>query len=260
MRPKANCKDTTTIGLIVLFSLLELIACTKLLAQDVNTNQVEKHLPDGTATITFSGLFNGINPWTNFAELHRPMPQTYQPLLCPSPRTYPVDGGNLDVTITWDRAFVSNHGLNQNVEDHTGDNSGVHHELGGAVLFGTTHYSMTFSKPVEISSFWWTYYLPYTFGSKKGSISVYEKRDSVVPLKSVELNYSDSKGYVWHQMTNFSGTTISKIVFDPGVEGYGLNVDDMVLHVTSKPAQPKPRAKCKIHVQTNKTLRLSAHF
>jgi hypothetical protein len=45
----------------------------------------------------------------------------------------------------------------------------------------------------------------------------------------VELNYSDAKGYVWHEMTNFSGTAISKIVFDPGVEGYGLNVDDMVV-------------------------------
>jgi hypothetical protein len=30
-------------------------------------------------------------------------------------------------------------------------------------------------------------------------------------------------------MTNFSGMLISKIVFDPGVEGYGLNVDDMVV-------------------------------
>jgi hypothetical protein len=197
---------------------LALLVCTNLLAQDTNT-----------ATITFSGLYNGINPWTDFAVVHRPMPSNYQPLLSPSPATRPVDGGNLNVTITWDKACVSNHGFNQNVQDHTGDNSGIHHELGGGVLFGTTRYSMSFSKPVEISSLWWTYYLPYTFGAKKGSISVFKIGDDV-PLKSVELNYSDSRGYVWHEMTNFSGMLISKIVFDPGVEGYGLNVDDMVVH------------------------------
>ena len=197
---------------------LALLVCTNLLAQDTNT-----------ATITFSGLYNGIDPWTNFAVVHRPMPPNYQPLLSPSPRTRPVDGGNLNVTITWDKACVSNHGFNQNVQDHTGDNSGIHHELGGGVLFGTTRYSMSFSKPVEISSLWWTYYSPYTFGAKKGSISVFKIGDDV-PLKSVELNYSDSRGYVWHEMTNFSGMLISKIVFDPGVEGYGLNVDDMVVH------------------------------
>jgi hypothetical protein len=196
---------------------LTLFVCTNLLAQDTNT-----------ATITFSGLYNGINPWTNLAVVHRPMPPNYQPLLSPSPGTSPVDGGNLDVAITWDKACVSNHGFNQNVVDHTGDNSGIHHEFGGGVLFGTTRYSMSFSKPVEISSLWWTYYLPYTFGAKKGSISVFKMGDDV-PLKSVELNYSDSRGYVWHEMTNFSGMLISKIVFDPGVEGYGLNVDDMVV-------------------------------
>jgi hypothetical protein len=223
-----NCYAVRTSLAIALFCFV-LIVYANLLAQDVNTNQIENHLPDNSATITFSGMYNGDHSWTNSTGLHRPIPQTYQPLLSPSPRTHPVDGGNFDVAITWDKTFVSNHGLNQNVEDHTGDSSGVRHELGGAVLFGTSRYSMTFSKPVEISSFWWTYYLPYTFGSKKGSVSVYKMRDDAVPLKSVELNYSDSKGYVWHEMTNFSGAAISKIVFDPGVEGYGLNVDDMVV-------------------------------
>jgi hypothetical protein len=227
---RSNNFSTVVTLLTITLSCLVLTVYTNLLARDVNNNPVENQLRDNTATITFSGIYNGDHQWTNFAGLHRPMPQTYQPLLSPSPRTDPVDGGNLDVAINWDKAFVSNHGLNQNVEDHTKDSSGVRHELGGAVLFGTSRYSMTFSNPVEISSFWWTYYLPYTFASKKGAISVYKMRDDVVPLKSVELNYSDAKGYVWHEMTNFSGTAISKIVFDPGVEGYGLNVDDMVVH------------------------------
>lgn len=207
---------------------LALFVGTNLLAQD--TSLIGKAPLESTATITFSGLYNGINPWTNFAVVHRPMPPTYQPLLSPSPRTRPVDGGNLNVAITWDKACVSNHGFNQNVRDHTGDNSGIHHELGGGVLFGTSRYSMSFSKPVEISSFWWTYYLPYAFGAKKGSISVFKMRDDVIPLKSMELDYFDSRGYVWHEMTNFSGMLISKMVFDPGIEGYGLNVDDMVVH------------------------------
>ncbi len=144
----------------IALSILVPLFCAKLLAQNVNSNFVNENSPDRTAIITFSGLYNGINPWTNLAELHRPIPQTYQPLLVPSPKTNPVDGGNLQVTITWDKAFVSNHGLNPNVEDHTGDNSGVHHELGGGVLFGISRFSMSFSKPVEISSLWWTYYLP----------------------------------------------------------------------------------------------------
>ena len=217
----------------IVLSFLVPLVYTNLSAQDVNTNFDKEHSPDRTANITFSGLYNGINPWTNLAELHRPIPRTYQPLLSPSRGTHPVDGGKLQVTITWDKAFVSNHGLNQNVEDHTGDNSGVHHELGGGVLFGISRYSMSFSKPVEISSLWWTYYLPYTFASERGSISVYKMRDDTVQLKSVELNYSDSKGYVWHELASFSRIAISKIVFDPGVEGYGLNIDDIV--VRAKP-------------------------
>src|SRR5580658_1832577 len=74
-----------------------------------------------TAVITFSGLWNGIDPYTNYAVLHRPIPSNYQPLERAEPFTKPVDGGDLGIRIGWDTAQCSNHGLNGNVWDHTGD-------------------------------------------------------------------------------------------------------------------------------------------
>ena len=60
----------------IVLSFLVPLVYTNLSAQDVNTNFDKEHSPDRTANITFSGLYNGINPWTNLAELHRPIPRT----------------------------------------------------------------------------------------------------------------------------------------------------------------------------------------
>jgi hypothetical protein len=180
--------------------------------------------------ITFSGLYNGIDPWTDFTVVHRPLPQTYQPLMAPSPNTHPVDGGNLGITIKWENAFVSNHGFNGNVKDHTGDNTGQKNELGGAVLFGfPPFFSMTFSKPVEIPSLFWTYYFPNP-AKKRGTISVYLNPNDTTPAKTVEINYPDQKAYIWREMKDFAGLAISKISFEAGDGPIGLNIDDITIH------------------------------
>src|SRR5271170_6167977 len=62
-----------------------------------------------TAVITFSGLWNGLHPYTNYAILHRPLPSTYQPLMEAELFTKPVDGGDLGIRIEWINALCSNH-------------------------------------------------------------------------------------------------------------------------------------------------------
>jgi hypothetical protein len=189
-----------------------------------------------TAIITFSGLWNGVDPYTNYAILHRPLPSTYQPLMVAEPFTQPVDGGNLGIQIEWANALCSNHGLNRNVKDHTGDttgkNEGTNHELGGGVMFAEKPCTMAFSKPVEIPSLFWTFYEPQKHPVlKNGTIAVYRNATDTTPLKSVEVPYNDPKGYVWREITAFAGLTISKIVFDPGGQDTGLNIDDMTIRV-----------------------------
>lgn len=186
-----------------------------------------------TALITFSGVYNGTHPWSDISVVHRPMPSNYQPLMEPSPRTTPVDGGDLHTLITWEGACVTNRGYNPHVFDHTGDNGGSRHEWGGGVLFGTSSFAMTFSRPVEIPSLFWTFYIPTT---KAGIISVYRRPGDRLPLKSVELSYPDTKGYVWRQLTGFDGLSIQKITFDPGDDTHstGLNIDDMTIETGNR--------------------------
>ena len=187
-----------------------------------------------TAVITFSGLWNGINPYTNYAILHRPLPSTYQPLMEAEPFTKPVDGGNLGIQIGWENALCSNHGLNRNVKDHTRDavtnNETPNQELGGGIMFAEPPLTMTFSKPVEIPSLFWTFYEPPTRPVlKNGTISVFRNITDTTPLKTVEVPYHDTKGYVWRQLTAFAGLKISKIVFDPRDQNTGLNIDDITV-------------------------------
>jgi hypothetical protein len=179
-----------------------------------------------TAVITFSGLSNGIHPYTNYAILHRPLPSTYQPLMEAEPFTKPVDGGNLGIRIEWSNALCSNHGLNRNVRDHTGDttgnNEGSDHERGGGIMFAERPCTMTFSQAVEIPSLFWTFYEPPAHPVlKKGTIAVFRTVTDTKPLKSVEVPYQDAKGYVWRQITAFAGLAISKIIFDSGGQNTG---------------------------------------
>ncbi len=187
-----------------------------------------------TAVITFSGLWNGVNPYTNYAVLHRPLPSTYQPLMQAEPFTKPADGGNFGIRIGWDNALCSNHGLNQNVKDHTGDavtsNDRSIRELGGGIMFAEGPCTMTFSKPIEIPSLFWTFYEPATRPVlNNGTIAVFRNVGDTTPLKSVEVPYHDTQGYVWRQMTAFAGLKISKIVFDPRDQDTGLNIDDITV-------------------------------
>ena len=191
-----------------------------------------------TAVITFSGLWNGIQPYTNYAVLHRPLPSTYQPLMEAEPFTKPVDGGNLGIRIDWTNALCSNHGLNRNVKDHSRDatvsNDGSGHELGGGIMFAERPCTMAFSKPVEIPSLFWTFYEPRKHPVlKNGTIAVYRNATDSTPLKSVEVPYSDPQGYVWREITAFAGLTISKIVFDPGGQDTGLNIDDITIRASA---------------------------
>jgi hypothetical protein len=191
-----------------------------------------------TAVITFSGLWNNIQPYTNYAILHRPLPSTYQPLLEAEPLTKPVDGGNLGIRIDWINALCSNHGLNRNVKDHTGDTTsnsdGSSHQLGGGIMFAERPCTMAFSKPVEIPSLFWTFYEPRKHPvQKNGTVSVYRNATDPIPLKSVEVPYSDPKGYVWREITAFAGLTVSKIVFDPGDQDTGLNIDDITIRASA---------------------------
>jgi len=177
--------------------------------------------PKPVALITFGGVYNGDYPWNDPNVVHRPMPSGYQPLMESSPRTMPVDGGNLHTRITWDGACVSNHAYNSRVTDHTGDPA-------GGVLFGTSPFSMTFSRPVIIHSLFWTYYISTL---KTGVISIYRHPDDSLPLKSVTLRYPDATGYHWRELLEFGGLGIQKITFDPGDETHttGLNIDDMTV-------------------------------
>ncbi|HSY43520.1 MAG TPA: hypothetical protein VK811_06380 [Candidatus Acidoferrum sp.] len=188
------------------------------------------------AVITFSGLWNGINPYTNFAVLHRPLPSSYQPLMEAEPFTKPVDGGNFGIRIGWDNAKCSNHGLNQNVKDHTRDavptNDPSIREFGGGIMFAEGPCTMTFSQPIEIPSLFWTFYEPATRPVlKNGTIAVFRNVADTTPLKSVEVPYHDARGYVWRQLTAFAGLKISKIVFDPRDQDTGLNIDDITVMV-----------------------------
>lgn len=189
-----------------------------------------------TAVITFSGLWNGADPYTNYAVLHRPLPSTYQPLMEAEPFTKPPDGGNFGIRIGWENALCSNHGLNGNVKDHTGDgmanNKLFKHELGGGVMFAEKPCIMTFSKPIEIPSLFWTFYEPATRPVKRnGTIAVFRNAADTTPLKSVEVPYHDGRGYVWRQLTAFAGMKISKIVFDPRDQDTGLNIDDITVRI-----------------------------
>lgn len=187
-----------------------------------------------TAVITFSGLWNGVNPYTNYAVLHRPLPSTYQPLMAAEPFTKPVDGSDFGIQIGWNNALCSNHGLNRNVKDHTRDavtkSEKPNQELGGGIMFAERPLTMTFSKPVEIPSLYWTFYEPATRPVvNNGTIAVFQNVSDTTPLKSVEVPYQDAQGYVWRQMTAFAGLKISKIVFDPRGQGTGLNIDDITV-------------------------------
>jgi hypothetical protein len=192
-----------------------------------------------TVVITFSGLWNGINPYTNYAVLHRPLLSSYQPLMEAEPFTKPVDGGKLGIRIGWDNALCSNHGLNRNVKDHTRDavtnNERPHQELGGGIMFAERPLTMTFSRPIEIPSLFWTFYEPPTRPVLKyGTIAVFRNVDDTTPLKSVEVPYHDAQGYVWRQLTAFAGLKISKIVFDPRDQNTGLNIDDITVLATPR--------------------------
>ena len=225
---RSRFSNAKFISLIFLFVHATMAGSLPCLASD--TPSIEASSSQKTAIITFSGLYNGIDPWTDFTVVHRPLPQTYQPLMAPSPNTHPVDGGNLGITIKWENAFVSNHGFNGNVKDHTGDNTGQRNELGGAVLFGfPPFFSMTFSKPVEISSLFWTYYFPNP-AKRGGTISVYLNPNDTTPAKIVEINYPDQKAYVWREIKDFAGLAISKISFEAGDGPVGLNIDDITVH------------------------------
>jgi len=198
------------------------------------------HTPKSqSAIITFSGLWNGVSPYTNDADLHRPMPSTYQPLMEAEPHTKPVDGGSFGIRIGWENAYCSNHGLNGSVRDHTGDavivSGAPSRELGGGVMFALGQSTMTFSRPVEIPALFWTFYEPATQPVlENGTIAVYRNASDKTPLKSVEVPYPDAQGYAWHQLTSFAGLKISKIVFDPRGQGTGLNIDDITVQIDDK--------------------------
>jgi hypothetical protein len=191
-----------------------------------------------SAVITFSGLWNGVSPYTDVTDLHRPMPSTYQPLVASEQHTKPSDGGNLGIQIVWEHLYTSNHGLNGNVKDHTGDalivSETPHHEVGGGVMFALGPSSMIFSKPVEIPSLYWTFYeAPTQPVLSVGTISVFRNVKDQTPLKSVEVPYNESHGYVWFRLAGFAGLKISKIVFDPRGQGTGLNIDDITVRVSN---------------------------
>jgi hypothetical protein len=191
-----------------------------------------------TALITFSGLWNGVAPYTNYSVLHRPIPSDYQPLMEAEPFTKPVDGGKFDIRIGWDTAQSSNHGLNRNVVDPTRDaipdGKISNHELGGGVMFALGPCAVTFSKPIEIPSLYWTFYEPATGAVlNNGTIAVFRNISHTTPLKSVEVPYHDIKGFVWRKLTEFAGMKISKIVFDPRGQNTGLNIDDISVRISN---------------------------
>jgi hypothetical protein len=191
-----------------------------------------------SALITFSGLWNGVNPYTNYTVLHRPIPSDYQPLMKAEPFTKPVDGADFGIRIEWDTAQTSNHGLNGSVTDHTGDavlnDKDPNHELGRGVMFALGPCAVTFSKSIEIPSLFWTFYESSTQRvAYSGTIAVFRNISDTTPLMSVEVPYHDDKGYVWKKLTAFAGLKIAKISFDPRGQNTGLNIDDISIKLVA---------------------------
>jgi len=93
--------------------------------------------------------------------------------------------------------------------------------------------SVTFSKQIEVPSLYWTFYEPATGPVvNNGTIAVFRKISDTTPLKSVEVPYRDTKGFVWRKLTEFAGLKISKIVFDPRGQNTGLNIDDIAVRIS----------------------------
>ncbi len=182
-----------------------------------------------TALITFSGLYD--SPSTEPLQVE--IPASYQPLRDPSPRTVPADGKSFHVTMAWEHAFASNRGANPGVHDHTGDDQSDDKSLGGGVLFGIHPFSVSFDQPVEIPSLFWTYYVGGGGAPLVGKISAYRNAADTTAVKSVEINYQDEQGYVWREITGFTGLRISKLAFDPGDGSderlHALNIDDITV-------------------------------
>lgn len=195
-----------------------------------------------TAVITFSSLFDGTVAANGAKAQQRPLTQSYQPLMQVSPDGKPADGGNLQVTITWDNAATSNPCANHLVSDHTGDNSGTDKEIAGGVLFGGAPFTMTFDKPVKIPSFFWTFYSGAGGTQEKGTVTVYTNATDTTPAKSIDITYGDAVGYIWREEKGLADLPITKIVFDPG--GKALNIDDITVQTaeaaTSTPSTPAP--------------------
>lgn len=178
--------------------------------------------------ITFSGLVNGIDSATDpELKAEGAIPRSYQPLLSAMPNTMPVDGGSLQVTIRWEGASASSFKFNRGVRDCSGDFTEDGGISKGGVMYGSKPFSLVFDQPVTLPSLFWAYYKKAPTGALPGTISVFEKPTDTLPLKTVELVYTASKGYAWSEEKGFAGLAITKITFEPA--GRALNIDDLTV-------------------------------
>jgi hypothetical protein len=137
-----------------------------------------------------------------------------------------VDGGPLDVSVTWD-GVMSSAGTPYNgaITDHTGDSAGMI-----AYDDGESTMTIEFSKPVEIPSFYYSYY-----DNSAGTLPLFQAYTHIGDAIAVDTFAGDYPGgaYNWQQETGFGGIPVQEVKFS-GDGGDYLSLDDIA--VTPEPS------------------------
>lgn len=155
------------------------------------------------------------------------IPSSYQPLYF----GYPGDGGPLGVSIDWGNASSSNSTVNTAVVDHSGD---------GVVMFDGDEqtFSLEFSSPVELPSF---YFANYTSGTFNIDFQGYTNTTDSTPVIDIPVSYSQNGpgsegGYQWIQETEFAGYPITKLTISGDLN---KQIDDISV-IALNPTTPVP--------------------
>jgi len=76
-------------------------------------------------------------------------------------------------------------------------------------FFNTEPFGMSFSQPVEIPSFFWTYYVNSPENQRHGKISAYAHVNDSVPIKILNVDYPEKNKLPWREIKDLAGIPIS---------------------------------------------------
>ena len=170
------------------------------------------------AVITFDSLaMNGLSPVQN----------SYQPLL----DGYAGDGGALGITIDWGGAMSVSNVWSSMVVDHTPGSNGS-----GGVLFdgGQASYTIAFSAPVIIASFYFSSFYAGTFHLEDRGYALSGDAAPVIDLLGVDY---ESQSYSWQEQTGFATTPIEALT----ISGDGFKqLDDLTVYAAGSMPVSEP--------------------